>query len=190
MKKIGVGMMLLGLALLSFGGGYFIATHESKWFGIKHQAAVGIENKSGIEAKVFDANTKVVCEKEYQRCKHVIISEFEQKDELWGKNLAEIKRIFTEANGFRISMQGDTLLIRQIIDDWCPEDKGKCRLKEYQGRVAVYQGPDAENDSLLRVTSISMSSLPQEVQESIRNGKFEFKNEQFLNDALENLDEY
>ncbi len=190
MKKIGTGIMLLGLALISFGGGYFLASHQSEYFGIKHQAAVGIEKKPDMQARLLNEDTKIVCEKEYQRCHHVIISDFDQKDKLLGKSLEEARKIFTESNGFKISVQGDTLLIRQMIDDWCPEDKAKCRLKEYQGRVAVYQGPDAENDILLRVTSISMATLPAEVQASIRDGKYEFKNEQFLNDALENLDEY
>ncbi|MDD2621058.1 MAG: hypothetical protein PHC92_10370 [Syntrophomonadaceae bacterium] len=188
MKKMGFAMMLLGLTLLSFGCGYFLASNQN--IEMRHQAAIGIEERPNIKAAVFNENSKVVCEKEYQRCKHLIISEFERKDELLGKNIEEIRAIFREENGFRVSWQGDTLLIRQIIDDWCPDDKSKCRLKEYQGRVAVYQGPNAQNDILLRVTSIIMSSLPAEVQKSIRDNKFEFANEQLLNDALENLDEY
>lgn len=64
------------------------------------------------------------------------------------------------------------------------------RLKEYQGRVAIYQGPDSSNDKLLRVTNLPMASLPEDIQEKIRQGSYEFTSEEALNDALENFDEY
>jgi len=83
-----------------------------------------------------------------------------------------------------------TLVIRQAIDDWTPEDKQKCRLKEYQGMVAIYIGPDAEHDILMKVTAIRFDSLPVSIKEAIRNGEYEFQNEAEVNDALENLDEY
>ena len=81
-------------------------------------------------------------------------------------------------------------MIHQSLDDWSPADKSKLRLKEYRGMIAVYQGPDAENDRLLRITAIRFSTLPKQIQQSISAGKYEFKDEQALNDALENMDEY
>ncbi|MEN6349842.1 MAG: hypothetical protein ABFD08_10660 [Syntrophomonas sp.] len=190
MKKLGMGMIVFGVAMVSFGLGYFASHQDFKILQFKNKAAIGIEEKQNIHSVMLGQASKIVYEKEYLRCKHVIISDFEQKNELWGKSLEEIRRIYNTENGFRVSMQGDTLLIHQTIDDWCPEEKNKCRLKEYQGRVAVYKGPDAENDALIKVTAITISSLPAELQEAIKAGRFEFKNEQLLNDALENLDEY
>ena len=64
------------------------------------------------------------------------------------------------------------------------------RLKEYHGRVAIYQGPDPDNDKLLRVTNLPVDALPKEVQDKIRTGSYEFTSEEALNDALENFDEY
>ena len=69
-------------------------------------------------------------------------------------------------------------------------DKEKCRLKEYKGRIAVYQGPHHEEDVLMRVTEIRIDSLPDQVKQSLKNGEYEFDNMERLNDALENLDEY
>jgi len=118
------------------------------------------------------------------------VTDFTDKEQLIGKTLTEIRQQYRAANGFRIFWQNQALIIHQRIDDWSPEDKAKLRLKVYQDWVAVYQGPDGENDTLLRVTGIKYSGLPTQVQQTIRDGKYEFANEQSLNDALENMDEY
>lgn len=141
------------------------------------------------ESKVIN-NARIVMEKEYIRCGHTIISDCDNKEELAGKTLADIKSLYSAQEGFKVSLNEDVLTIHTALDDWCPRDKQRCRLKEYQGMLAVYQGPDVDNDFLLRVTSIKMDSLPEAVQRSVGDHKFEFETEEALNDALENLDEY
>ena len=54
----------------------------------------------------------------------------------------------------------------------------------------MYKGPDGDNDSLLKITGIIFSQLPQQIKQDIQAGKYEFDDEQSLNDTLENLDEY
>jgi len=104
--------------------------------------------------------------------------------------LSELKNVFRSSDGYQLTLQDETLTIRHRLDDWCPKDKNMYRLKEYQGRVAIYQGPDPDNDKLLRVTDLPVSAFPQEIQDKIRAGSYEFTSEEALNDALENLDEY
>ena len=48
----------------------------------------------------------------------------------------------------------------------------------------------AGEDLLLWVSKIRIDKLPQHVQQAVRDGKYEFRNQEELNDALENLDEY
>ncbi|HEX3012524.1 MAG TPA: hypothetical protein VHQ70_10965 [Syntrophomonadaceae bacterium] len=132
----------------------------------------------------------IVLEREYLRCGHTIISAYDGKKSLKGKTLAEVRQLFSAEEGYKVNIKNDTLVIHEKVNDWCPNDKQRCRLKEYHGMVAVYQGPKADADSLLRVTGIKMSSLPAAVQNAVRNGQYEFETQEALNDALENLDEY
>ncbi|MDR1159289.1 MAG: hypothetical protein LBK69_01505 [Syntrophomonadaceae bacterium] len=144
------------------------------------------------DASVLRVNddTLIIFEQVYSRCGDVVISSFEKQSELVGKSLEEIAHILTAGNGYQVSLQDHTLIIRQTVDDWCQVHKDRCRLKEYQGRVAIYKGPDAQNDTLLKVTGIALSSLPPNVQAAIAAGEYEFENEAEINDALENFDEY
>ena len=176
MKRTFTGITLLGILIMVFLSGYFIGSH--KVLEVRQKPVLGIDDKSKIEEQRINEKSQIVMEKEYKRCQHVVISDFEPKEQLLGKSYSEISRIYSPQNGFT------------VIDDWCPLDKEKYRLKEYQGKLAVYQGPDEDNEVLLRVTSISMETLPAEIQSAIREGKYEFNNEELLNDALENLDEY
>ncbi|MGS0746395.1 hypothetical protein ACU70A_10705 [Syntrophomonas erecta subsp. sporosyntropha] len=146
----------------------------------------------GVEEKrwVVNEDTQIVYEQEYTRCGHVVISEFKDHQSLVGKSLDEIKLVYRPENGYQVYEQAGALIIHQQLDAWCPQDQEKYRLKEYNGRVAIFKGPDAEHDVLLRVTRLPMEALPEKVQNDIRCGNLVFDNEQALNDALENLDEY
>lgn len=151
------------------------------------------EQKPVLEIKhndMVDNSTQIVFEQEYLKSGHVIISEFEKVQELRGKSLEELRKIYTIENGYSLKLQDNILTIHQEIDDWCPADKEKRRLKEYQGWVAIYKGPDMNNDILEKVTSINMKSLPEEIQLRIKRNEFEFKDEQVLYDVLATFDDY
>jgi hypothetical protein len=184
-KVIGV---ILGLGLAaSLGIGIFTS-------GLLQSESSNNQSKSAIQAKGtelrLDAVTPVVMEKEYLRSHKVLISDFEYKQDIIDHSLDEIRAKYTEVNGFTISFKDNSLIIHQTIDDWSPEDKAKYRLKEFRGMVAIYIGPDGENDSLQRVTAIRFATLPSEIKEAIEQGRYEFNSEEAVNDALENLDEY
>lgn len=139
--------------------------------------------------KVVGPDTNIIYEREYQKCGHTVVSHFNKARELEGKDLSHIRRIYSDDNGYRVSWQGDILVIHQRINGFCPADKDIYRLKGYQGMVAVYRGIEQE-EVLERVTAIRMDLLPASVQKDIREGKFEFRDRATLNDALENFDEY
>ncbi len=188
MKKYGLVIIVLGALFISFGLGYMAASVQpvNKPVPGQKKAVMGIESKK----QVIGEETRIELEQEYLRCNHLLVSDFPNPDHLLGKSLEEISQLLTIDNGYKVTMEGNTLTIHQSLEDWCPKDKEKCRLKTYQGRLAVYQGPDAENDILLRVSNIQIDSLPPSIAADIKEGKYEFVNEEALNDALENLDEY
>lgn len=188
MNKQRTGVILLLILLLTFLVGYGLAYVVQNKDILTHSKKPAM-NISNVERKV-QKNTPVIFEKEYQYSAKVIASEFPYKEEINGKNLTEIRRTYSSANGFSVYWQGDALLVHQHVNDWSPGDKNRLRLREYKGMVAVYQGPDKEHDKLLRVTAIRFNTLPLQIQQAIRQGQYEFKDEQALNDALENMDEY
>ncbi len=189
MKKYGLAGIALGSLLISFGLGYMLASFEPV-----NKPAVPGQNKPvlGVEQEknIVEEDTEIIFEQEYLRCHHLVISSFPNQDKLRGKSLNELKQEYSAEKGYTLTMANNTLTIRQEIEDWCPAEKEKCRLKEYQGRLAVYKGPDLSSDTLLRVTEIKIEMLPSGIADDIKQGNYEFDNEAALNDALENLDEY
>jgi hypothetical protein len=179
---------VLGLWLIASLGLGFVISEVLRTDGENQQQKPAIQAKSA-ELRV-DAETPITLEKEYLRSQKVIISDFEYKKDIIGYTLDEIRTKYTEANGFSVTFKDSNLLIHQTIDDWSPEDKAKYRLKEFRGMIAIYIGPNSENDSLQRVTAIRFLALPLDIREAIAQGKYEFNNEEAINDALENLDEY
>lgn len=183
-----MGLFIVVMLIASFGIGYALSnTYE--YFSLKNVQQKPVA-KVKEDSDLIKEDTQIVFEKEYTRCGHLVISEFENKNDLIGKTVKEIKQQFTAENGFKITLYKEALVIHETVDDWCARDKEKCRLKDYQGLVAIYMGPDKKNDHLLRVTNIKIDSLPKDLKKLILNGKYEFDNEQALNDVLENLDEY
>jgi len=154
---------------------------------------ISTEKKPIIEtvdqAKLVNPNTHIDYQIEYLKCGHKVASSFNRASELVGKDLEDIRRSYGIKDGYRISWQGQSLVIYQQVNDYCPADKNRYRLKEYKGMVAIYRGTE-EEEVLERVTEIPMDLLPASVQEDIRNGKFEFQDRATLNDALENFDEF
>jgi hypothetical protein len=183
-----MGLFIVVMLVVSFGIGYSLS-NIYEYISLKN-----IQQKPVVEVKedsdLIKEDTQIVFEKEYTRCGHLVISEFDDKKNLIGKTVKELKQQYTAENGFKITLYKEALVIHETVDDWCARDKEKCRLKDYQGMVAIYMGPDDKNDHLLRVTNIKMDSLPIDLKKMIKDGKYEFDNEQALNDALENLDEY
>ncbi len=188
MNKQTKGLISISILLVSFCLGFLFANLYNNYSSsdIYQKPVVDLKEKR----ELVDENTQIIFEQKYRKCGHMVIKEFNDRQIIEGKSLTQIQEIYTPKSGYKIEYNNDILVIHQEIDDWCPDDKEKCRLKEYQERVAIYKGPDANNDILLKVTSIHMESLPPELQKKIKQGEWEFKDINYLNDALENLDEY
>lgn len=188
MKRQRMGIILVTILCFSFIMGYALAytVQSHKIWSSSRKPALNITVPEALISK----DTPVIYEREYTLSNKVLVSEFAYKDDIIGKNRNQIIDKYSPANGFNISWQDQTLLIHQKVNDWSPEDKGKLRFKEYKGMLAVYRGPDASHDVLFKVTSIKYNTLPDYVQTDIKAGKYEFRDEQSLNDALESMDDY
>lgn len=184
-KAIGSCLGLVLIGILSMG--MYLLADNFGWVGTQEQKPVIPTQNAELR---MDAATPIILEREYSRSHKVVISDFDNKQDVIGSSLEAIRSKYTPDNGFNISLKDGSLIIRQTIDDWTPDDKLKCRFKAYQGMVAIYVGPDSTNDSLLKVTAIRFSTLPSDIRAAIEQGQYEFENDSAINDALENLDEY
>jgi len=182
------GILLIFL-MLSLALGAYLANLYSN-LELKRAESTEKAVVQNMEANLIKYDDGVIYEQQFSKCGHVIIAPFDDQAALIGKSLEELKKQYTVKNGYQLSYQGNTLSIKHKINDWCTVDKEKCRLKEYKGRVAVYKGPNRDEDVLMRVTEIKIDSLPEQVRNAIEKGEYEFENMERLNDALENLDEY
>jgi len=182
------GIVLIFL-MLSLALGAYLADIYSN-LEIKRAESMEKAVVQNIEKKTIKYDDVIILEQRFTKCGHIIIASFENRDDIIGKSLEELRKQYTAENGYQLSYEQNTLIIKQKIDDWCPVDKEKCRLKEYKGRIAVYKGPNNEQDVLMRVTEIKIGSLPEDIRQAIENGEYEFQNMERLNDVLENLDEY
>ncbi len=187
MKRTLLSLAFVAIAISSLALGY---TYYSEYHrpGILEKPKMQVV---GLQAgtKLVAPDTQVVYEREYQRCHHTVISGFQDTSKIIGRDIEALRQIFPSKDGYTISFSDNVLIIHQLVNDWCPQEKGYFRLKEYQGRVAVYTG-EAENEVLTRVTAIRMNLLPPEIQQAINNGEYHFNDQATLNDTLENLDEY
>ncbi|QGT99918.1 hypothetical protein SYNTR_1325 [Candidatus Syntrophocurvum alkaliphilum] len=190
MVKSKIVIVLTLFLLTGFGAGVLFANLnnnvENKVADRKpKEPVVQVDDKKAITEE-----TALIHEQKFLRCGHTIISEFKDHQKIIGLNIDEVKQIYTEEQGFDIYVKNDDVIIQQKIDDWCAKDKEKYRLKEYNGRVTVFKGPDKDHDSLYFSTGISFETLPDYIKKDILENKYEFSDKQTLHDALQNLDEY
>lgn len=183
------GILLIFL-FLSLAIGSFLANIYSNLDMKMAESSEKPVVRQNIENDSIKLDDTVILEQEYTKCGHCIIAPFNDKEDLIGKSLSDLKQQYRIENGYQLNYDNNTLVIHQIIDDWCPVDKEKCRLKIFKERVAVYKGPNTEQDVLMRVTEIKSDLLPVNIKEAIEKGEYEFDDMERLNDALENLDEY
>lgn len=181
------GVFFLAILGFFFGIGYFLASFWSDFPDVDKAKKPVIEVKE--KSNLISEDTQVIYEEVYTRCGHVIISEFPERDSLNGKTIDDISSIYSSREGYEIKKDGESLVIRHTVDEYCPAEYEKRRLKEYKGYVAIFKGPK-EEEVLEKVTNIKMGNLPAEEQDKIRRGDYEFRDEGALQDALENFDEY
>lgn len=104
--------------------------------------------------------------------------------------LDELHILFPASEGWRITWEGEHLVISQEIDDLCPNDTPKRHLAVKDGMVAIYQGPAGSLGPLMRVTNIKVTALPRGWKEKIESGQIEFNSEKEMLEALDSLDEF
>jgi len=203
-RKVLFSSMLVVIALLStFSVAYFVGRLsnplEAKYF------AVFQSNRNLFKPKVA-ADTVVNWERLYA-CKDTEVLRNEPvSEDMIGLSIDELAAQYPP-DVWKITFRGSKLLtISEQSEELCSIHKNYRHLGVFQDRLAVYEGPLGYNEKIVRIESISLSNLPEEMQIKLRQAmeydkqaapiakklrqEFEFKTEDALDAALENIDEH
>jgi hypothetical protein len=140
-------------------------------------------------------------------CKDIDIIAIEPvPEEFMGLSKEELVAKFS-GTGWKVTFNDSkSLFLTGQSEQLCPRHKNYRHLGLFQDRLAIYEGPLGYNEKIIRVESIAVEELPNELQirlkqamdfqkqaglaaEKLRN-ELEFKNEEVLNAVLENIDEH
>ncbi|SHJ17943.1 hypothetical protein [Desulfofundulus thermosubterraneus] len=126
--------------------------------------------------------------------------------ELLGLDREGLARRYPAAEGWSMEEQGRMLILKQRVEDFCPEHKNYRHLGVHEGCLAVFEGPLGYDEKLLRVEkNMPVATLHPDLQlklhkagdfnrqdpetQAILRAELEFPSEQAVNAMLENLDE-
>lgn len=189
MNRMTRSMVLILVLGASFMLGLLASNYQHKIEGLYRKPIVKV---SSHQISQVTPETSIILEKDYTKCQHIIISEYEKQDSLVGKSLAEVQQELTYEDGYLVwvNEEDGVLVIHQRIEDWCPDDRDRVHLGLFKGHVAVFQGPKGFDEELLRITGIWGEDLPEKMRQDLETGILEYAGEDEANLVLENLDEY
>ena len=198
--KITAGGLLL--ILLAFGvylGLYAVAPPDK---GLNFLIPVVTKEKSALSSEnILRKETVYLCgdtEITYQGM---------VPESMWGKKLSEIYSEYPAEQGWIIDTSTKPLIVlSRQSENFCPAHASFRHFGVVNNKLSVYAGPLGYNQKLLRVEeSLSFEKLPLDIRDALQQATsfgeqskqqqeqlrklLEFKDEQAVNAALENIDE-
>ncbi|WP_066634906.1 hypothetical protein [Desulfolucanica intricata] len=159
------------------------------------------------EKTVLNADNILRKEKTYLCGDTEVIYQGMVPESMWGKEISEIANEYPAEQGWVIDNTNKPLIIlKRQVEDFCPEHVNFRHLGTVNNKLCVYEGPLGYDQKLLRVEeTLTLDKLNPGLREALHQSKvffeqsikkqeqlrkqLEFKNEQSLNAALENIDE-
>lgn len=119
---------------------------------------------------------------------------------------AALSKRYPASDGWVLEEKGSTVVVRQRVEDFCPEHRNYRHLGLHDGCLAVFEGPLGHNEKLLRVErSLPVAQLHPDLQiklyramdygrqdaetRAILKAELEFSSDQAASAFLDNLDE-
>lgn len=203
-NKILAAVFLLVFTILLLGTGIFCGSRlvnlpEDKYFAV-------IQNPAEFFKPRVSSDTTLTRERLFV-CRDVEVMAKEiTPEDLRGFSRKDLIAKFSQ-EGWAVTFNDPKSLILTVqSDQLCPVHKNYRHLGFFQGRLAIYEGPLGYNEKIIRVESITVASLPTDLQISLQQAmdfnkqagtaaeklraEMEFKTEENLNAALENIDEH
>ena len=199
MKLIAGGLLLI---LLAFGVYLGLNAVAPPGKGLNSLMPVITKEKSAITAESILRNETVYL------CGDIdIVYQGMAPESMWGKKLSDIVAEYPAEQGWIIDTSIKPLIVlSRHVDEFCPAHESFRHFGIANNKLAVYAGPLGYNQKLLRVEeTLSFEKLPIDIRDALQQAttfkkqtrqqqeqlckQLEFKDEQALNAALENIDE-
>ena len=136
---------------------------------------------ASLEEKILPT-TKLIIEKKYQDCKHIVENEVELPVEMINLNKDEFEEKYPDWTIKEFSQ--DKIVIYKIVDGLCGEH---FVINDENGVVVVYRLDEEYNKKLYEKTEIYTEYLPEEDINRLKEGIYVYTVSD-LNSELENLE--
>jgi hypothetical protein len=163
-------LIFYGLVLLVLAGGFYLVQERI------------------LLTRPLPAGTRVVVRTFYSLSTSDVDSSASVLDEQV-YSVLDLMRQYPPQQGWKVSRDGGEVIFTRTVDGLSPADQGKSHLGEKGGYLAVIRGPAGVNGGLIRVTTIRLSSLPDEYRQQAQEGTLDLPDEISLLQILESLDE-
>lgn len=205
LKKYGSQLMYFSIAIiffLTFATLYGVMGNNGALF---KKVSLAKDNTKTVLPQI---NKNTVIEEEIRYiCGDKVKTKLPTTSQLIGLDFSALVKKYPPEQGWSINdTVNNTLVLAKLDQDLCPFHRGFRHFgldKEY---LAVYEGPLGYNQKVLHREDITVGSLPEEMQNDLRRAmdyrnqspdiqnnlkaSYEFANENQLNEAMENFDEY
>jgi hypothetical protein len=203
-KRILFGALLVLFTILATSAGIFYGSRlvnlpEKKYFAV-------FQNQIDFFKPRVTTDTILTRERNYACMDIELIEKKPAPEDLRDLKKEELDAKFTPV-GWRVTFNDSkSLILTEQSEELCPTHKNYRHLGLFLDRLAIYEGPLGYNEKIIRVESINVKRLPNDLQiklqqamdfqkqsglaaENLRKD-LEFKTEEVLNAALENIDEH
>ncbi len=189
-------MFLCGLFLLSFGFASYTDHLGPPLPYYREETQVSFPVKPAL----VEEGTIVSIQESYSFCRQSGFScadsrllTGEPRNALNGKGSEEISILYSNAEGWQVGWEdgGAELRIWRSREGFCPEHIHYWHFEEGdKGNIEVYQGPAGSGKlgELTLSTTIKVKSLPEPYQEKVRDGSWQFKDRDDLQNVIDSLD--
>ncbi|MEA4893458.1 MAG: hypothetical protein VB085_13040 [Peptococcaceae bacterium] len=197
MKK-GKGILLFFSGVLLIGLGFFSYVRV---FGIpvpfyRNETQVGMDVKP---VKVTE-DTEIYIQEVYRLCSQAGLDctlkkllEGQERLALNGMTPVQLESVYSPVKGWKQSWQlnGQGLLISRELEGFCELHSGYWHFEvSAAGMVQVYQGPGGSGKlgEPVLSTSIAVADLPEDYAAKISEGRWEFRDWEYLQAVLDNFE--
>ena len=185
-----------GLLLLGFGVFSYVRTYGAPTPFYRDETQAGME----VQPVQVKENTEIYIQEIYRLCDAAGLDctlkrllQGEEREALEGKTPIQLEAVYSPVRGWSQSWQldGQGLVISRELEGFCSRHSAYWHFEASDdGRVQVYQGPAGSGKlgELTLDTSIGLANLPQEYAAKIAEGKWEFRDWEYLQAVLDNLE--
>lgn len=195
-KRKGIMLFCGGLLLISLGVLSYVRVFGVPVPFYRDETQVGVDVKPvkvSADTEIYIQEIYSLCGKAELDCTLKKLLQGSERQKLDDMTPVQLESVYSPVRGWKQSwkLDGQGLLISRELKGFCEKHSAYWHFEAGDsGNVQVYQGPGGTGKigELTLDTGISVDSLPEEYALKIREGKWEFRDWEYLQAVLDNLE--